>query len=177
MDQSTCWYPGNEYADDLAKEGTKQKPYGPEPIIPLNKQTINSSIRKNILEMWEERWKNRKDARQTAIFFPSINIKNSNEILKLHKNTIGPVVRALTGHDHRKRHNLLLEGNDIGLCRFCSEQLETPAHVVLECPRLHQLRIEKFKKYTADAIVQSWETKQLVSFLTVEHIAAMEQGD
>ena len=29
----------------------------------------------------------------------------------------------------------------------------------------------------AEKIVQSWEVKQLASFLTVEHIAAMEQED
>ena len=51
--------------------------YGPEPIVP-----INNSGR-------EERWKNKKDARQSVFFFP---LEKSREITKLHKNTIGPVV-------------------------------------------------------------------------------------
>ena len=127
--------------------------------------------------MWEERWKNRKDARQTAIFFPKINLKHSAEITNLHKNTIGPVVRALTGHDHRNRHKLLLEGADIGTCRLCHESLETPSHVILECPRLTEARLETFRTYNADTIVQSWVTSQMAAFLTVEHIAAMEQED
>ena len=126
---------------------------------------------------WEERWKARRDARQTAIFFPSIDLKKSEEITKLHKNTIGPVVRALTGHDHRNRHTMLLEGADIGACRLCNQELETSSHIILRCPRLTQQRAQEFKTYQADLIVQSWETKQMVAFLTVEHIAAMEQGD
>ena len=170
-------FPGNEYADELAKKGTEIRPYGPEPIIPVNKQTIHNEIRNEVNRQWEERWLSRKDSRQTAIFFPSLNPKKSEEITKLHKNTIGPVVRALTGHDHRNRHKMLLEGADIGMCRLCSKNLETSSHIILHCPRLTQLRAQIFKTYQADIIVQSWETKQLVTFLTVEHIAAMEQGD
>ena len=109
--------------------------------------------------------------------FEKINLKKSRAITKLHKNSIGPVVRALTGHDHRNRHNKLLEGEDNGLCRLCQTELETPSHIILYCPRLQQTRIDKLKHYDADTIVQSWDVEELTSFLTVEHIAAMEQGD
>ena len=170
-------YPGNEYADELAKKGTELRPYGPEPIIPLNKTTIHNQIHNWTHSQWEARWENRTDSRQTAIFFDKICPRKSNEIVKLHKHSIGRVVRALTGHDHRNRHNNLLEGNDTGACRFCNAELETPSHIILHCPRLLQTRIEHFKSFEADTIVRSWDVKRLTSFLTVEHIAAMEQGD
>ena len=81
-------YPGNEYADEPAKKGTSLILYGPEPIVPLPKTNINHQIRKTTTDMWAERWKHRTDARQTAIFFPEINLKRSQEIVKLSKESI-----------------------------------------------------------------------------------------
>ena len=58
---------------------------------------------------------------------------------------------------------------------YCHLRLET--HIILECPRLRELRTKIFRNHRAELIVRSWEASQLVSFLTVEHIAAMEQED
>ena len=38
-------FPGNEYADELAKKGTDQVPFGPEPIFLTNKTTIYNHLR------------------------------------------------------------------------------------------------------------------------------------
>ena len=170
-------YPGNEYADELAKKGTSLVLFGPEPIIPLPKPIINHQIKKITTEMWAERWNNRTDARQTAIFFPEINLERSREIVKLSKEAISRTIRALTGHDHRKRHNGLVDKEMEGKCRFCDLELETASHIILHCPKLLQARSQIFLSYDAESIVQSWEAKQMAAFLTVEHIAAMEQGD
>ena len=70
-----------------------------------------------------------------------------------------------------------MDGSDDGVCTLCNTELETPSHIILTCPRLIQIRANTFKRYQADLIVQSWEVKQMVSFLAVEHIAAMEQED
>ena len=170
-------HPGNEYADELAKKGTEMRPFGPLPIIPVNKTTIYTQIDKWTQSLWDTRWKNRTDSRQTAIFFPKINLRKSQNIVKLHKNTIDLVVRAITGHDHRNRHTALLLGTGTEKCRFCNLEPETPSHIILTCPRLTQLRTATFKTPLANSIVQSWEVSQLTTFLTVEHIAAMEQED
>ena len=170
-------YPGNEYADDLAKKGTELILYGPEPIVPLSKPVLKNEIRKIVHKMWEERWENRTDARQTAIFFPKIDLKRSSELTQLSKEAISITVRAITGHDHRSRHKGLIAGESEGKCRFCNGEPETPSHIILYCPRLLNLRAQKFLSYDAESIVQSWEAKQLAAFLTVEHIAAMEQED
>ena len=170
-------YPGNEYADELAKKGTEMLLYGPEPIVPYPKTTINEQIHLTTTNMWAKTWKNRTDARQSAIFFPEINQKRSKEIIKLSKEAISITVRALTGHDHRKRHNGLVGGETEGICRFCKGEPETSSHIILYCPKLIQLRAQIFLSYDPESIVQSWEAKQMAAFLTVEHIAAMEQGD
>ena len=85
MKKAHVGYPGNEYADELAKKGTEQLLYGPEPIVPLPKAVINTQIHDAVMTMWDEKWKNRTDARQTAIFLPKIDTKKSREIVKLSK--------------------------------------------------------------------------------------------
>ena len=171
-------FPGNEYADELAKKGTEMKLIGPKPIIPISKCVVNNDIEEYVTREWKERWQNRKDARQTAIFFPKINLKKSQEIIKLPKNSVSILVRALSGHDHRNRHNTLIEsGKDEGICRLCRQEVETSSHIILECPRLLQVRIDNFKTHDADTIVRTWEVEQMASFLSVSHIAEMEQED
>ena len=71
----------------------------------------------------------------------------------------------------------LVNGEAESICRFCNGDTETASHVIRHCPKRVQLRAQTFLSYEAEIIVQSWEAKQMATFLTVEHIAAMEQED
>ena len=123
--------------------------------------------------MWTKRWENRKDARQTGIFFNKPNLKKSTEITSLSKEQIGQVVRALTGHFFRRRHNALVNNDDNNLCSMCQEAEETPSHLILDCSSITHLRAYTFRSYLAD-IRQHWRAKDLVAFLSAPLIAEME---
>ena len=123
--------------------------------------------------IWENRWDNRKDARQTSIFFPKINISKSKEIIQLNKDQISITIRALTGHDFRQRHNALVNADEPNRCRLCHEHEETPSHIILDCPSLTHTRAQIFQSYLAD-IRQHWKAKHLVAFLSVPSIAELE---
>ena len=82
-------------------------------------------------------------------------------------------VRALSGHDFRRRHTSLVDKHDDALCRFCKKELETPSHIILQCPMLIHHRALTFHSYTAD-ISQIWTADTLVDFLSAQHIAEME---
>ena len=166
-------YIGNERADELAKLGSAILPIGPGPHVPLAKTHVNNLVDKVALAYWEERWNTRTDARQTAIFFPKINMQKSQEIVSLTKTQIGPVVRALTGHDFRKRHQSLLDNTTDNQCRLCKIELETPSHIINNCPTLLHLRAQVFNSYIAD-ISQVWTAKAVSRFLSAPHIAEME---
>ena len=148
--------------------------HGPEPFCHLAKSQLNNIIHNHSTKTWHKRWASRKDSRQSAIFFPTPDPKRSKEITDLPKSKISLVVRALSGHDHRTRHNSILEGSVPPSCRLCYTQEETPSHIILTCPALNHHRAYAFQSYTAD-IVRTWSVKQMTDFLSAPSIADMEQ--
>ena len=47
---------GNEYVDMLAKKGADKEEHGPEPFLPLSKQTVKSIIKNKVEKLWKFRW-------------------------------------------------------------------------------------------------------------------------
>ena len=164
---------GNERADELAKQGTEIVPCGPEPNVALSKSYLNSLIHKHVMGLWEDRWSHKKDARQTSIFFEKIDLNKSKELVALPKDQLSITVRAITGHDFRRRHNALVNSEGENQCRLCLEAEETPSHIILECPSLTHLRASTFKSYLAD-IRHNWKAKSLAHFLSAPSIADLE---
>ena len=77
---------------------------GAEPRCDLTKSFLHNEINSFITSLWHERWSKRTDSRQTAIFFERPNPQKSKELIKLPKEQIAQMVRALSGHDFRRRH-------------------------------------------------------------------------
>lgn len=56
------------------------------------------------------------------------------------RHQIGTMIRAITGHDYRRRHEGLISTTEAENCRFCNEEEESSDHIVNRCPRLLQRR-------------------------------------
>ena len=74
-------HPGNERADCLAKTGTTNT--NNLVNIPNPLSTAKVKLRKNTYNLWHKEWKDYKEARQCKIWFPTINCKASEGLLKL----------------------------------------------------------------------------------------------
>ena len=146
---------------------------GPGPFFPTSKTTVKQAINRYTRDIWQRRWNKLTDARQSHIFFPHIDLNRSRGVVNLSKRQIGPVVRALTGHDFRGRHQAILDKTLTPACRFCKMGEETPSHVILYCPRLMNLRAQCFLTHTGQ-IIQSWTPLQMASFLLEPTISSME---
>ena len=81
-------------------------------MVGSSNKVISSLVNEKILQLWNSRWVNGKDARQTRIFFPTVNLSKSNKIRKMNRKDISNMVRAITGHDFRRRHQALMEGHE-----------------------------------------------------------------
>ena len=62
--------PGNEMADQMAKAGTKKME---EEIIPHPKRMALSLIEEATRKLWDQRWINSSEYRQTKQWFPRTN--------------------------------------------------------------------------------------------------------
>ena len=71
-------------------------------------------------------WKLYDQARQTKIWFPTMNAKKSSQLLKMKRNDLSRLVQFLTGHNKLKRHkNIQNNVTDMYSCRLCNEDEES----------------------------------------------------
>ena len=161
---------GNELTDLQAK---KSLLFGPAPHIPLAKPIVNAAVMALMMETWSMRWRERKDARQSGIFFPMINLAKSEQLIRLPKEKLSTVVRALSGHDFRSRHTAVLEKQSPSHCSHCKDGEESPSHLILHCPRYIHYRAQIFGSYTKD-IMHTWTASQVACFLSEPSIS--EEG-
>ena len=154
---------GNEIADYLAKTGSTNETNIVE--LPPPKSIAKMKIKEAMYKQWKERWLLTNTSRQTKIFFPNIDVKKSGAIINLDRKTLGMMIQVLTGHNHLKYHQSKIDAlQQDTSCRFCLEEEETSAHLILTCPRFWYARMECFN----DTILEEtpdWKVKQLLKFL------------
>jgi len=160
---------GNELADCLAKEGTLQTAFGPEPMIPVPKSTIKRHIQTYFNKMWDSRWKKEKTCRQTKIFISKAGTDTTKGILNLNKTTINRLIQTITGHCVLNRHLSLLQIKDDPKCRLCDEAEETPEHLVNDCSATWKERAEAFETPYEGATMM----KRLRRFICMKSIKKM----
>jgi hypothetical protein len=116
---------------------------------------------------WARLWADREgiDCRQTRLFFPTLNPKVWKDI-KAYSNLtpacLARIIRFPTGHTFMNRHEVLIQRgrdylkSDNALCRLCEEEMETPEHLLTECPVLNTDRQELFHSFQLSR-VPDWD--------------------
>jgi len=128
---------GNESADILAKRATMLK--ANDPNLPTAPVHIRTAITKFSSANWTTYWTGRRDCRQTKLWFPVPNHKESKHILRLKRQDFGLIVRWLTGHCFLARHEHIINNED-PICSKCYIDDQTPWHLLKECPATKNIR-------------------------------------
>jgi ribonuclease HI len=140
---------GNEEADKLAKLGAYSVSTAVEPILPVSKRWIRSTIEEFTRLEWRDRWLSNPTARQTKIFLQSPSKNLSRKLLQQDRITLGELGRWILGHNFLLRHNHLLDPNTFPspICRKCQQGEETSSHLILDCEALGQDRYKIFGQH------------------------------
>ena len=133
---------GNELADEAAKNGALQAVRSGN--IRPTKAFFKREIRERQLQDWNQKWISDPECRQTKLFYPEINRKESYKALKMNRKNISVYVRYVTGHNFLNRHNNLVDPSryPTKLCRFCGEEEETSEHILTLCQRFSFIRYQ-----------------------------------
>ena len=121
-------------------------------------------------------WKLYDQARQTKIWFPTMNAKKSSQLLKMKRQDHSRLVQFLTGHNKLKRHkNIQNNVTDMYSCRLCYENEESSLHVIAECPAMEIYRMGAFQLPTPSTLPNppEWEVGQIEKFLRESPIGNM----
>ena len=141
---------GNEVADRLAKLGS----YGgdshrtrPEPYLPVSLTYINSTIKEWGLREHQKKWRTRKkksDCRQTKMMLPSIRNKAWNFIQNWTRRDVMYITQILTGHACVNKHLKEMGFADTKACEHCNDPIESIEHILGDCPKYNQIRVNIF---------------------------------
>ena len=143
-----------------------------EILTPYAKQ--REEIKKYFLKKWCREWYSYPEARQAKIWFPTLDWKKSQELLKRDRNDLSRLVQFFTGHNMLKRHRNLQERiEDPNSCRLCCEEEESSFHVIAECPGTQSIRTEIFCTLHDLPNPPVWTIKQVDSFLKKSLVGEM----
>ena len=169
-----CGIEQNEIADKLAKQGTKNTQHKITVLPPLS--WAKFLVKKAIKSQFCDRWYELNQARQSKIFFPSLNKKASKFLLSQTRKNLGLMVQMLTGHNFLRRHESLVNPGTSPTCRLCREEAESAWHLIGECPMLRTKRWEYLGAPFLDS-PPDWRPNKLLQFLLRAKIPEMNQRE
>ena len=125
---------GNDIADSWAKRAAERSGSQLVDFQRIAPDYVNKEIKTLNNAEWYDYWVKRPDCRQTKLWFHFPNRKKSKGIVALDRLDFGLMVRWMTGHCFLARHRSLIQPGVAPECSLCGEGLETPWHLLKECP-------------------------------------------
>ena len=169
-----CGIEQNETADKLAKQGTKKTQQNFTVLPPLS--WAKFLVKKAINSEWCDRWYQLNQARQSKIWFPSLNKRASKFLLGQTRENLGLMVQMITGHNFLNRHESLVNPGTDPTCRLCREEDECAWHLIGECPMLRAKRWEYLGQHFLDS-PPDWSPSRLLQFLLKAKFPEMNQRE
>ena len=136
----------NDIADQLAKDGASS--LGPINRIPMPDAHVKSLIDEETQLKWNRGWVNCDGHRQTKLFFPVVDKRRIEHLYNISKSIYSQAVRWITGFNGLAYHNNKVDPSETPepYCRLCETgALETSAHLITNCPVLHEERVNAFQ--------------------------------
>ena len=162
---------GNEFADCLAKQGNEMVVAGPHPMIPLGHNQVKSAIDSEFADRWQERWVARKDLKHSRLMMPRVEPKLNKSLAKFTRKELQLLTQIMTGHSLLGRH--MSKWREISsMCRLCAEGLESPQHLLEDCPAL-TLEQMNFRERVGG---KRWESA-LLSYFRETRVANLFYGE
>jgi hypothetical protein len=134
-------------------------------ILKHTTKQVNPRINDLMRQEWTNRWKKSKSCRQTRYWFPERNPRQSVNLLKHGRITLGLLVQFMTGFNWLSYHQSHIEKREPPPCSLCGTGREETIHLVSECPALWDTRTEIFEDYQPR---KTWTISQLNRF-TKDH--------
>ena len=163
-------HPGNEVADELAKEATRKEAIDNKIDTPL--AVIKDKLEDKYRDKWNKEWHEYKEAKHTKEFYKTCDKSKAKIAIKLPRVTLSRLVKLVTGHGDLAYFYSKIEPDTNPICRFCKERNETFIHLT-ECPRLRTYQNDCF---SGVLISQKWDINSLLAFAGKKEIEQAIDG-
>jgi len=132
--------PGNERADQLARQASSEAFVGPEPALPISHIVIKTAMRDWAYREGDKRWQGLTTCRQAKEMITGRCRRRERDLLALSRQMLKPVVGILTGHTQVQRHLSLMGLSNDPFCSYCKEAIESASHFLCHCNYFAVLR-------------------------------------
>ena len=127
---------GNEKADRLSKKGAQQQ----QPLKPTPYKTAKQIINTNYREVWMNMWATGQTGR--AVYREMNKTKPKDPLRSLPRKDQAAIFRLRTQHVTLNQHLNRINPEHPPMCPLCNAQFETTPHLLLDCPKLQDLRAQ-----------------------------------
>ena len=138
--------PGNERADELAREGSSLRPQGPEPYLPITDKVLDNGISAYLYNIHLRQYKNvsLSDKGKTPIL--ALLRKNKYRTTNLSGTHLRWLTWLLTGHSPLAYFQHKANNYTSPECEHCPGTAETSQHFLGDCHAYMTIRLRIFGK-------------------------------
>lgn len=168
---SLYWIPshhgfeGNEIADELAKAGSRESYFGPQPSIPLAISTVKTGVLNWTMDRHIAEWVKNPACNNTKKFYLAPSKKVAKFLLLQNRSNLRSVISILTGHCTLNSHLRTMGIVDVATC-ICGNGPETVFHFLGDCDRYCALRFSIFGRHTmSPELITTMSLPDLTKFI------------
>ena len=133
--------PGNEKADELAKQGALNTPIGPEPIISAPTSLIKQKLRAREQDEFEKYWHSTRGCRQAKNNI-RLSKKNAKFLLNVSRTRLKTYIGVMTGHFGFNNHLVNIGKRQDPGCELCGHHTDSAEHYLCHCPAFISSRLK-----------------------------------
>jgi hypothetical protein len=148
--------PGNEEADQLAREATLIPRDGIPRAVGWSYSLLKYKLSERLSKLHQQSWDDRVDCKQTKMFVAGPSKKTAQFLLSLKRSNLRTLIGIVTGHSALNYHMSRLNVLNSPTCPKCLEEDETAEHFVCRCPIYSRPRMDIWGAYEL-------QTSELVS--------------
>jgi ribonuclease HI len=146
-----CGIPGNEEADELARQASAMPILGPEPALGIPRCSAREAVKNWAEHQHYNAWRDLPGHRHGKLFIGRPCKRRADDLLKLSRHQLKTAVAVRTGRAPVRRHLHIMglfDGDPT--CRFCGMETETVRHIICCCEALARQRYNVFGKLLAE---------------------------
>ena len=134
---------GNIKARDLARAGTQDTFFGPEPAIPNPSCCMTTCIKIWVSGERDQYWRSLPGQSNTRRFF-SQNIIGLENVINMDRKELRQLSWYVSGHGPFNTHLQKMNRANTAECRFCNAEKEKSTYLLFECEALSEKRGRHF---------------------------------
>lgn len=157
---------GNEQADALARQGSEEPFWGPEPAVAPSLTLLYTIIAQETHNRHCDRWVNMDTCHHARMAIATPSRRMAKFCAGLSRKKLRLLVGILSGHCRLNKHMYRMGLVADPTCRGCNLEDETAEHILCECPALAQIRGSMLGDFWPDmASIRSTPLASILKFI------------